>query len=181
MKAIRLTEAEAAVVEDALNSLAAGFDLPKKHPIHRIRAKLVNARAPSDNANVGPIEQALIAGARGKVIALGDGGGYGQCSVRAGKLGVTPEDARLVGEYFARTKWLTGPFTLLDILNKWPSHLAKARATQPPPSVPAGLGAGSAKAQTGSAGAGQGSTDQRPAPGFGRSSRNPYPDGTAGG
>jgi hypothetical protein len=174
MRPLRLTEAEVEVLLDGLNALSMGFDLPKKHPIHSIRAKVLKAREPSANVAIGPIEQALETASRGKVVRLVTG--HGQASVRAGKLGVTVEQAELVGRYIASQGWMRGPFTVLDLLNKWPQHLSKATATQPPPSVPAGLGGGSAEAQPGPARQGQGSEAGRPTPGFGSGRKDPHPD-----
>ena len=102
--------------------------------------------------NPGPVQDAMVAAAHGKVIALE--GGHAQASRRCTDMKVTVEDAKLVGEWMARQHWLTGPMTLLDVLNKWYSWLPKARATQPPPALPAGLGsdgAGQGPATTGGA------------------------------
>jgi hypothetical protein len=179
MKPLRFSEAEVSVIEDAVDSLARGFELPKKHPIHSIRAKIAKAREASTNVAVAPIEQALVGASRCKVVPLVTG--HGQASVRAGKLGVTPEQAELVGRYIASQGWLRGPLTLLDVLNKWPQYLSKAQATKPPPSVPAGLNGGtSGAAPQGPVRAGQGSEAGRPAPGFGGGRKDPHPDGHPG-
>lgn len=185
MKAIRLTEAEARAIAEVHALVAGGpadFDeVMDEHakPWRSFMAKVAKAREPSANVAVAPIETALVAAARCKVVPLVTG--HGQASVRAGKLGVTPEQARLVGQYIASQGWLRGPLTLLDVLNKWPTYLSKATATQPPPSVPAGLNGGTSEtAAPGTAGASQRGQEGRAAPGFGRVRPNAYPDGPKG-
>lgn len=176
MKAIRLTDSEASAVlawADGELGHTQCHDVPAK-VARSIVKKVLAAREPSTNVAVAPIENALLAAARGKVVALVEG--HGQASVRAGKLGVTPEKAQSVGEYLARTRWLTGPFTLLDILNKWPQYLSKAAGTAPPPSVPAGLGGAREERAEGPARQGPGYQERRPAPGFGGGRKDPYPD-----
>lgn len=129
--------------------------------------KLEESEEQTAGVEVGPIEEALIAAARGKVLALE--GGFGRASVMAASMKVTPELAALVGSYLARNNFFTGPFTLLDVLNKWYQWLPKARATAPPTSLPSGLGpAGKTDApDVGSpAAAGKAATSGRRAPGF---------------
>lgn len=168
MKAIRFTKVEADLIETAMGAAwdlwgpALGKTAIKAS--ESIRQKLKKAQTPSTNVAVQPIEDALIAGARGKVVALVEG--HAQASVQAGRLGVTPEKAYEVGQYLARTKWLTGPFTLLDVLMKWPTYYSKAQATQPPPSAPAGFGGTHAEAQQGTPREGQGIAGRRSSPGF---------------
>lgn len=169
MKPLRITEVEARWLEELLHTwtLKELWGGPALKCAKSILAKVRKVQEPSQNAAVAPIEQALIAGSRGKVVVLVTG--HAQASVRAGKLGVTPETAHLVGEYLARTKYLTGPLTLLDILNKWPSYISKAQATQPPPSVPSGFGRepgdNGAEAGQGTPGTGEGAPG-RLRPGF---------------
>jgi hypothetical protein len=169
MKAIRLSQAEADFLLELMGFDFEHLDDPKAVKRARkladgIAAKLKKAQAPSTNVHVQPIEEALVAGARGKVVTLLEG--HAQASVQAGRLGVTPEKAYMVGEYLARTKWLTGPFTLLDVLMKWPTYYSKAQATQPPPSAPAGFGDSRAEAQQGTLREGQGIAGGRRSPGF---------------
>lgn len=103
-----------------------------------ILRKLSDSEETPKGVDIVPIEEALIAAARGKVIPLE--GGHAQASVRAAQMKATPEDAALVGAYLARTAYFTQPMTVLDVLNKWWSWLPKARASAPPPSLAPGLG-----------------------------------------
>jgi hypothetical protein len=182
VKAVRFTKAELSCIRAALEFVA---DVQADaRAASGVLAKLDAAEVvATPNAAVGPIEEALMAGARGKVIAL-DRTGYGRASVQAGRLGVTPADARVVGEWIARQGWLHGPQTLLDVLNKWPAWVSKARATQPPPSAQPGFGDGvqvtGATTGPGTNGPGQGSSGGRPARGFGRKVADPHPDGVPG-
>lgn len=110
-----------------------------------------------------PIEEALIAAARGKVVALE--AGHARASVQAKAVKATPEDAKLVGAWMTRQGWLQGPQTVIDVLNKWYQWLPKARATQPPPALTPGLG-DDADNGRGTAPAGQANSQRRPAPGL---------------
>lgn len=158
MKALRLTKAEHSLiwsfVQDHPGKTAAG-----------LRAKLEKAeRQDTVNVAVKPIEDALVAAARGKVVPLVSG--HARASVQATRAGATVEDAKVVGEWMARQGWLRGPQTLLDVLNKWPQWLSKAKASAPPPSLQPGFG----NADTGSSTEGESSRPAggRPEPGFGR-------------
>lgn len=104
-----------------------------------ILTKVVASESAPNTVDAAPLEVALIAGARGKVIALE--GGWPRARVQATAVKATVEDARMVGEWMARQGWLTGPMTLLDVLNKWNMWVPKARTTQPPPALSPGLGA----------------------------------------
>jgi hypothetical protein len=103
-----------------------------------VMAKLEKAQEPA-GVDVAPIEAALVKAAMGKVVELE--GGHARASIQAKNVGATPELAKLVGEWMARTHWLHGPMTLIDVLNKWHQWLPKARATEPPPSLQPGLNA----------------------------------------
>lgn len=145
MRAVRFTKAELCVIEGALERAAdgsgmmTGKDRSLVGAAKSALAKLKAAQEPAaKGADVGPIQAALVASARGKAIALE--GGFARASRQCADMGVTPETAKLVGEWMARQGWLTGPMTLLDVLNKWGSWLAKAKATAPPPSLQPGLG-----------------------------------------
>ena len=168
MKAIRLTKAEVAWIRSAL-ALAVDFTAQQSKTKDSILNKLDAAEQAPAGVNPGPIEQALIAGSRGKVVPLA--GGFPRASKIATSVGATPEDARAIGEWMARQGWLRGPQTMLDVLNKWPQWLAKARATEPPPSAPPGFGDGAAEkgadTRPSTAEPGQGAPG-RLRPGFGR-------------
>lgn len=168
MKAVRFTKAEVELMRGALDWLAQGQDRASK-TAQTIVKKLDAAEAAPAGVNPAPIEQALMAAARGKVVPLA--GGWPRVSKLAQVNGATPEDATAIGEWMARQGWLRGPQTLLDVLNKWPQWLAKAKATAPPPSAPSGFGDGAGEKDAQS----QGSTAQpgggapgRLRPGFGR-------------
>lgn len=174
MKSIRLTKDEAEWLRWLLRPEEMNLNSwSTKHVkmAASMRAKLDAAEAPSGNADVGPIEKALVAGSRGKVIEM-DRSGYGRASVQAGRMGVTPEDAGLVGRWLATQGWLRGPLTLLTVLNKWPDWAAKARASQPPEAALPGFGASggesSAEAKAGASRPSEDGTPGRPAPGFRR-------------
>ena len=125
--------------------------------------KLAASEEAPKGVSVEPIEDALIASARGKVVALE--AGHARASVQAKAVGATPEDAKLVGAWMARQGWLSGPQTLIDVLNKWYQWLPKARATEPPPALQPGLGT-DAKAERGPGTPGEAHPPGRPAPGF---------------
>lgn len=168
MKGVRFTKQEVAAIEEANTILrAAPADMPKGWS--SVMRKIQAADAPSSNAAVGPIETALVAASRGKIVEM-DKSGYGRASVQAGRMGVTPEDAALVGRWCASQGWLRGPLTMLTVLNKWPDWVSKARATVTPSSAPPGFGdvAGvkGEEATPGAARPGAANRDGRPAPGF---------------
>lgn len=146
MKGVRFTKAELSVIEDALKSLTHGYEMEidgaPKHPIHSIRNKLRAAVEAPKGVDIRPMEAALVKAARGKVIELE--GGHSVASNRATSMKVTQEQVEMVGAYMARQNWLTSPMTILDVLNKWFTWLPKARATEPPPTLEAGLGSSTA-------------------------------------
>jgi hypothetical protein len=164
-RGIRLTKAE----RDFLKECLAGDWTNAKRT--KLAGSIVQKLRESEEAVKGvdivPIEEALIAAARGKVIALE--GGHAMASVRAAQMKATPEQAALIGAYLARTPYFTQPMTVLDVFNKWYSWLPKARSTQPPPHLPSGLGpagAPDAPDERGPAPAGKAATNRRPAPGL---------------
>jgi hypothetical protein len=148
-----------------------------KRAASSILAKLSASEERPTGVDVSPLEEALVASARGKVIPLE--GGYGMAGGMATSMKATPEQARLVGEWMARQGWLTGPMTLIDVLKKWYQWLPKARATQPPPALTPGLGK-HADDGRGPAAAGPAAAGGRPAPGFGRAAPKPRADGVSG-
>lgn len=140
-----------------------------------IEAKLKASEEKPKGVDPGPIEEALVRTARGKVIPLE--GGYSMAGGLATAVKATEEQAELVGAYLARSGFFTGPFTVIDVLKKWHSWLPKARATQPPPALTPGLGA----RDEGHTGPGPGTPGPanppgRTAPGFGRKAAEPRPD-----
>lgn len=138
MKAVRFTKAEVTLIRHALDWLAQGQDKASREA-KSIVAKLEAAEAPAaKGVNPGPIQEALVASSRGKVVEVT--GGWPRASRQATEVGATVDDAKLIGAWMARTGWLTGPKTLFDVLNQWPNWLAKAKATAPPPSAPQGFG-----------------------------------------
>lgn len=127
-----------------------------------LRKLLASEESPA-GVNPGPIEEALIAAARGKVIALE--GGYDRAARLAGYAKATPEQATDIGAWMARQGWLHGPQTIIDVLNKWHPWLAKARATAPPPALQPGLGTDAPDGR-GPAKAGKAPAGGRSTPGF---------------
>lgn len=167
MKGVRFTKAELALLNDLLSM---SEDDPKALKLKAsIVAKLAAAVDAPKGVQVQPVEDALVAASHGKVIKLE--GGHAIASRRCTDNRVTPEDAALVGAWMARQGWLTGPMTLLDVLNKWPSWLPKARVTAPPPLVAPGL---NGVVTQGTPGQGRGGADRRPPPGFGGGRKDPY-------
>lgn len=133
-----------------------------------ILTKVEESESKAKGVPVAPIEEALIAAARGKVLQL-DPAAYGRASRMAEAVKATPEDAKRIGAWMARQGWLNQEQTLLDVLNKWYQWLPKARATEPPPPLPAGLGpAGKPDADTrqGTGTPGQAHPPGRSTPGF---------------
>jgi hypothetical protein len=140
-RGIRLTKAERvwlkAHLHDPCNDY--GWDAKDARLAGSITQKLDASEEAPKGVAIEPIEEALIASARGKVVALE--AGHARASVQAKAVGATPETARKVGEWMARQGWLQGPQTIIDVLNKWFQWLPKAKATEPPPALQAGLGA----------------------------------------
>jgi hypothetical protein len=170
VRAIRLTKAEVAVLRGIDGDLR-GAGITRDADVKAWQSLMAKVRAAQEErpagADVGPIQAALVSAARGKVVELV--AGYPVASRRCQQLGVTPDDARQVGEWMARQQWLRGPQTLLDVLNKWPQWLSKARATAAPPTLKAGLDAGGgnrADSGQGANGTGEGAAQGRPARGF---------------
>jgi hypothetical protein len=128
-----------------------------------ILAKVDASEETPKGVDVAPIEEALIAAARGKVIALE--GGHARAAVMAASMKATPETATIVGAWMGRQGWLQGPQTLIDVLNKWYQWLPKARATEPPPALTPGLGTDATDGR-GPAAAGQKAAGRRSTPGF---------------
>jgi hypothetical protein len=169
-RALRLTKAERDFLKAILDPHAMDYSARGTRAVKTaasVLEKLTASEEAPKGVDIVPIEEALVAAARGKVLALE--GGHAMASVRAAQLKATPADAALIGSYLARTPYFTQPMTVLDVFNKWYSWLPKARATQPPPNLPAGLGpagAPSAADERGPAPSGQATTQRRPAQGF---------------
>lgn len=157
MRGVRFTKAELELLNGLLVMVTPQATPGMWKARNSIMAKLAAAVEAPKGVQVQPVEDALVAASHGKVIKLE--GGHAMASRRCTDAKVTPEDAKLVGEWMARQPWLTGPMTLLDVLNKWYQWLPKARATQPPPALQAGLGTN---------GTGQGPAQAGPAPKVGR-------------
>ena len=144
MRGVRFTKAEVALLHNVLTD--AVLDTGHMDAVRlaaSILTKLQGAsvqKAPS--VQVAPIEEALVRTSRGRVVALAGGGGYARASVQATNVGATVAGAELVGAWLARQGWWKqGPTTILTVLTRWPEWLAKAMATEPPPSLKEGLGA----------------------------------------
>jgi hypothetical protein len=166
-RGIRLTKAERGALQEWLENLG---NPPMGGPTNKeaklaasILEKLRESEESPKGVDIVPIEEALVAAARGKVIALE--GGHARASVQAKAVGATPEGAAMVGAWMARQGWLTGPMTVLDVLNKWYMWLPKARATEPPPALAPGLGA-DADTRQGTGPASPAAAGRRSTPGF---------------
>lgn len=168
MRGVRFTKAEAELIRSAMGPAwdfwgpAMGeraFKLSQS-----VVAKLDAADAPLESDHDAPkaLQDALSSAARGKVVPLE--GGWAMAAGMAKNAKATVEQARLIGEWMARQGWLTQPQTLLDVLRKWHQWLPKARSTQPPPSLQAGLGTNGTG--QGTAPAGKAAPARRPAQGF---------------
>jgi hypothetical protein len=144
VKAVRFTKAEVEVIRWALADWRKLDNCAKAAASALVKLDKAEEATPA-GVNAGPLQAALEATSRGKVVPLAGPGGWARASKQAAAVGATVEDAKLVGAWMARQGWLHGPQTLLDVLNKWPQWLAKARATQPPPSAPPGIGDGVAR------------------------------------
>lgn len=163
-RSIRFTKAERDVLCSVLTEWADATAMVKMAKTARaVVAKVRESEEQQVGVDVAPIEEALIASARGKVLALE--GGYGRASAQARSVQATAEQAALIGAYLARNNFYTGPFTLLDVLNKWYQWLPKARATAPPPALGPGLAADASDVGS-PASAGKAPAGRRSAPGF---------------
>lgn len=150
MRGVRFTKAERELLEQCLDVTThdwSCFGTKANGLVAGILAKVRAAVEAPAGVSVKPIEDKLIKASRGKVIPLE--GGHAVASRRLTAMKVTEEQAELVGAYMARQGWLTSPMTLLDVLNKWYQWLPKARATEPPPNLPAGLGPAGAPSERG--------------------------------
>lgn len=106
-----------------------------------ILTKLNEAAEPrAAGVAAGPLEKALIETSMGKVVSLVNGSKiYGRVSAQATAVGATPETARQLGAWIASQRWLTGPVTILTVLNKWPDWMARAAATAAPEGIDPGI------------------------------------------
>lgn len=137
MRPLRLTKVEHAEMTHLVQAAHAAE--PDK-VYDGLLKKLAEMVAAAPGVAAGPIEEALLSSSRGKVVQLAGGSAYARCSKQATSLGVTVDDARLVGSWLARQGWFQGPTTLLGVLNKWAEWLPRARATAPPPKASEGFG-----------------------------------------
>jgi hypothetical protein len=139
MRAVRFTKGEAEFLRERLEPLTTGQLVGTMATRAKmILAKLTAAEEAPKGVNPVVLEQALIKAAPGKVVPLSTG--WPRVAKMAAYQGATIEDAGLVGAWMMRQGWLHGPQTLLDVLNKWPQWLAKAKATEPPPALSPGFG-----------------------------------------
>lgn len=166
MRGVRFTKSELS----ALLNWADGERNGTTHPspsakdVAAIQSKLRSAATAPAGVSVRPLEEALIKAALGKVIPLE--GGYARASRMATLVKATPEDAALLGAWMYRQGWMTSAMTLLDVLNKWDFWMPKARATAPPPGLPAGLGSHGRADGPGASAAGKALAGRRPPPGL---------------
>lgn len=143
MRAVRFTKAEDRwlrdLVDHAISRLPTGdfvFGEVKvayaEKVARSVLTKLEAAGEPKKaGVNAGAFEAALIGASAGKVVPV-DGSAYARVSRQATAIGATPELGAVVGQWMAAQRWLSGPFTVFTVLNKWPDWLARARATQAP-------------------------------------------------
>lgn len=151
-RSLRLTKAERDFLKKALGT-AMDWSHWGTKTVKTAAGLLAKVEASEERApgiNVEPLEQALMRAARGKVVALE--GGFDRASRQAGSVKASEELMVTVGEWMARQSWLTGPMTILDVLNKWYQWVPKAKATQPPPGLAPGLGASAVQGQDQEAG-----------------------------
>lgn len=158
MKAVRFSGAEVTHLRSVLLDTGVGA---------RILAKLVKAETAPVSIDVRALENRLIETAAGRVIALCSG--WALASRRAAAIAPADDDIRAMGRWLSCQHWLTGPLTLLDVLNKWDSWLPKAR-NHALPGVPAGLRSHVPKDNNGRgvASSGEATPRRRQAPGFRR-------------
>lgn len=155
MKGVRFTKAERELLEVML-AAATDWTWHTKDAIKLGNSMLEKLRAAVEapaGVSVKPIEDALIQSSRGKVVPIMDG--HSMVSRRLTAMKVTAEQARAVGAYLGRSSFFTGPFTIIDVVDKWYKWLPKAQATEPPPALEPGLGTGG-QAQSGQGPAGPG-------------------------
>ena len=133
MRAVRFTKAEESLLRNTLAAIVVADELPKMAAVARgIVAKLDAASEPKQaGVNAGAFEAALIGASAGKVVPV-ERNAYSRVSRQATSVGATPELGAVVGHWMAAQRWLSGPFTVFTVLNKWPDWLARARATQAP-------------------------------------------------
>lgn len=165
-RSLRLTKAERDFLKKALGTAMdwSHWGTKTVKTAAGLLAKVEASEERAPGVNVEPLEQALMRAARGKVVALE--GGFDRASRQAGSVKASEELMVTVGEWMARQSWLTGPMTILDVLNKWYMWLPKARATQPPPGLAPGLGAGDRDDGPSPAAAGKAPAGGRRAPGL---------------
>ena len=99
-----------------------------------VKLTAVNSKRAAPGANVSDIEGVLVQHAGGRVVRVPlVPSQYAALSRQLGEHGATPEDAKLLGAWLARQKWLKGSLTLLSIVKKWADWLARARAEEVKP------------------------------------------------
>lgn len=78
--------------------------------------------------NAGPIHDALVEAAGGKVASMKDAGPawWARASRSLAKVNATPEKARLLGIWVANQTWMTGAMGWDTLLHKWEDWSARA-------------------------------------------------------
>jgi len=80
------------------------------------------------------LQEALVEASAGKVIPVDQGGFRDAFWVivrqRLGAYKATVDEARTVGAWLAKQRWLNGTLTIDQVARGWPSYLARAAADQ---------------------------------------------------
>lgn len=160
MKAVRFTLGEAAAVRDLVEAAAR----EEADPVwDRVLTKLFAASIAPTQTSAGPIEAALVATSRGRVVKLETTGSvWARAARMAASVGATADGAGAVGAWLSRQSWLRGTLTVIDVLKKWPEWSAKARAEASAAGLPEGFDGDAGRSAP--AQRGQDTRGRRPAP-----------------
>lgn len=158
MRPIRLTVTEARVIRDALKAWTGFLSTSEadEKAAARVLTKLAESELPAATVAVAPIEAALVAASRGKVVPLGDPRSYQHASRTAARVEATPEKAAAIGAWIARQPWFRGQATILLVLKKWGEWLPPALKSLPPREAKEGFGGGTDEPAPGPTGPGFG-------------------------
>lgn len=136
MRSVRFTkrEAEALLREvSQLDTMDDNMDVDDdvKSAVTKIRAAMEPVPA---GLNVRPIEAALIAHSRGRVVPLlgAPGHRWARLSKEGTELGVDVPKAEVLGAWLARQGWMTSTLTIADVFRRWPEWYSKAEAERAP-------------------------------------------------
>lgn len=106
--------------------------MPLAKALRSLLTKLTAPKEESHGVAAGAVERALVTSAKGKVVPIqtSDHVFWIRLTAACARVGATIEDAAIIGEWMSH--WGSNfKMTIDQVVNKWPSYLAKAKASQP--------------------------------------------------